>query len=52
VFFLRESVRRLPDEFAESQTIVQLTHQNQTSIASDPRSLEINFQTGIEGELK
>jgi hypothetical protein len=42
----------MPDEFAESQTFVQLTHQNQTTIGSDPRSLEIDFQSGVEGELK
>jgi hypothetical protein len=32
------------DELAESQTVVQLPHQNQVNARSDPRTLEINLQ--------
>jgi hypothetical protein len=42
----------LLDEFAESQAFVQLPHQNQATIGSDSRSLEINLQGNIERELK
>jgi hypothetical protein len=40
------------DEFTEAQAFVQLTHQNQTTIRGDPRSLEIDLQRGVERELK
>jgi len=42
----------LLDEFAESPTFVQLPHQNQATIGSHSRSLEINLQGSIERELK
>jgi len=42
----------LLDEFAESQTFVQLPHQDQATIGSHSRSLEINLQGSIERELK
>ena len=42
----------LGDEFAEAQTLVQLTHQNQAPVGGDPRTLEIDLQGGVEGELK
>ncbi len=42
----------LLDEFTESQTFVQLPHQNQTSVGGDSRSFEIDFQCSIERELK
>jgi hypothetical protein len=42
----------LVGEFAESLTFVQLPHQNQATIGSHSRSLEINLQGSIERELK
>jgi len=42
----------LLDEFAESETFVQLPHQNQATIGRDSRSLEIDLQGSIERELK
>jgi hypothetical protein len=42
----------LVGEFAESLTFVQLPHQNQATIGSDSRSLEIDLQRGIEREQK
>jgi hypothetical protein len=39
-------------ELAESQTLVYLAHQNRTTIGGDSRSLEIDFQRGVAGELK
>jgi hypothetical protein len=40
------------DEFPEPEPFVQLAHQNQAIIGGDPRSLEVNLQSGVEGELK
>lgn len=40
------------DEFAESQTFIQLPHQKQAAIRSDSRSLEIHLQGAVEGKLK
>jgi hypothetical protein len=40
------------DERTRSQTLIQLAHQKQTTVGSDARTLEINFQTGVKGELK
>jgi hypothetical protein len=40
------------DERTQSPTLIQLAHQQQTTIGSDARSLEIDSQRGIEGELK
>ena len=42
----------LGDEFAEAQTFVHLAHQNQATIRSDARSLEIDLQRSVERELK
>jgi len=42
----------LCDEFALSQTFAQLPHQDQAAIRSNPRSLEIDLQRGVERELK
>ena len=40
---LRPRIGQVPgDEIAESQTFVELAHQNQTTIGGDPRSLEIH----------
>ena len=40
------------DQIAETQPLVQLPHQNQAAIGSDPRSLEIDLQGGVERQLK
>jgi hypothetical protein len=40
------------DECAQPQTFIQFPHQKQTTVVSDARSLEINFQRGVERELK
>jgi hypothetical protein len=42
----------LGDEFAEAQTFVQLTNQNQAAVGGDTGTLEINLERGVEGELK
>jgi len=42
----------LLDEFAESQTLVQLPHQNQSPVGSHPRSLKRDPQKPVERELK
>src|SRR3990167_4594220 len=40
------------DEFDESQTFLPLPHQNQTSVGSDPRSLESDRQKAVERQLQ
>jgi hypothetical protein len=40
------------DPFAHSQTFVQLPPQHQTAVGGDARSLEIDLQRSVEGELK
>jgi hypothetical protein len=42
----------LGDERAQSQTLIQLAHQKQTTGGGDARTLEIHFQTGVKRELK
>ena len=42
----------LHDEITEAQTFVQLAHQDQATVGSDARTLEIDLQRGVEGELK
>ena len=39
-------------EFAESQTFVQLPHQNQAGVRGNARSLKIDPHGSIERELK
>ena len=39
------------DEFAETHTFVQPTNQNQSTIDSDLRPLEIDLYQGVESEL-
>jgi len=41
----------LSDEFAQSETFVQLPHQNQATIRRDSRSLEIDVQGAVEREF-
>lgn len=40
------------DELLQTQSLIQLAHQNQATIGSHSRSLEINLQRSIEQELK
>src|ERR1022692_962651 len=40
------------DERTQSQTLIQFAHQQQTTVGSDPRSLKIDPQRSVEGELK
>ena len=42
----------LGDEPAQSQTLIQLAHQKQTTVGGNARTLEINFQRRIKRELK
>jgi hypothetical protein len=37
------------DERTQSQTLIQLAHQKQTTIGRDARTLEIHFQTFKQG---
>ncbi len=40
------------DERTQSQTLVQLAHQKQTTVGSDARTLEINLQRRVKRALK
>ena len=40
------------DELSQAEPFVQLAHQNQATVAGDPRSLEIDLQSSVEGKLK
>ena len=40
------------DEFAEAQPFIQLPHQEQAAVRSDPRTLEVDLQRAVERELK
>jgi hypothetical protein len=40
------------DQFTQTQTLVQLAHQNQATIRRNSRSLEIDLQRAVERELK
>jgi hypothetical protein len=40
------------DQFSEAESLVELAHQNEATVGGDPRSLEIDLQGAIEGELK
>jgi hypothetical protein len=40
------------DERTQSQTFIQLAHQQQTAVGGDARTLEINFQRRVKRELK
>lgn len=40
------------DERMQSQTFIRLKHQKQTTVGNDARTLEINFQRPVQGELK
>jgi hypothetical protein len=40
------------DQFIQTQTFVQLPHQNQATVRRDSRSLEIDLQGAVERKLK
>jgi hypothetical protein len=40
------------DELSHPQPFVQLPHRNQAPVGGDPRSLEIDLQSRVEGKLK
>jgi len=40
------------DELSQAEPFVQLAHQNQAAVGGDPRSLEIDLQSRVEGKLK
>jgi hypothetical protein len=40
------------DERTQSQPLIQLAHQEQTTVRGDARTLEINFQRRVKRELK
>jgi hypothetical protein len=40
------------DQFTQTQTFIQLPHQNQATVRGDARSLEIDLQGAVERELK
>src|SRR5450759_3053197 len=42
----------LSDERTQPQAFIPLAHQQQAAVGSNPRSLEIDSQRGIERELK
>lgn len=53
VFLPTPAVAQLPfDKFAESQALVPLPRQNQTTVRGDAPSLEIHLQGSIERELE
>lgn len=40
------------DKFPESESLLQFADQSQATVGGDPRTLEINLQRGVEGELR
>jgi hypothetical protein len=42
----------LGNEITEARTFVQLGHQNQGTVGGDSRSLEIDLEGAVEGELE
>src|SRR5208283_1317911 len=40
------------NERTQSQPLIQLADQQQTTVGGDARTLEIHFQTGVKRELK
>ncbi len=52
VLALSRVAQLLLDEFLQTQSLIQLSNQNQAAIGSHSRSLEVDLQGSIEGELK
>ena len=42
----------LPNQFPKSESLVQLPNQDQATVGSDTRSLEIDFEKSIESWLE
>jgi hypothetical protein len=42
----------LLDQFSQSESLVELAHQDQAAVGSDARALKIDLEGGVEGELK
>lgn len=42
----------LLDQFSQPESLVEFAHQDQAAIGSDAGTLEVDFEEGIEGELK
>ena len=42
----------LLDQFSKSQPLVEFTDQDQAAVGSDARTLKIDLERGVEGELK
>jgi hypothetical protein len=42
----------LLDQFSEPESLVEFAHQDQAAVGSDPGTLEIDLERGVEGELK
>jgi hypothetical protein len=42
----------LVDQFAKAESLVELTHQDQTAVGGDTRTWEIDLERGVEGELE
>jgi len=40
------------DEFSEAESLVEFPHQNQSAVGGYAGTLEIDLESGIEGELK
>ena len=40
------------DEFSEAESLVEFAHQNHAAVGGDAGTLEIDFERGVEGELK
>ena len=40
------------DEFSETELLVEFAHQDQATVGSDAGPLEIDFERGVERELK
>ena len=48
----RESRQVLLDQLPEIQPLVEFAHQDQAAVGSDARTLEIDLEGSVEGELK
>jgi len=42
----------LLDQFSKPESHVEFAYQNQAGIGSDARTLEIDLESGVKGELK
>jgi len=42
----------LLDQFSKPESLVEFAHQDQAAVGSDARTLKIDLERGVEGELK